>query len=147
VPLLYEPSSCAIMKAMKTIDWGHYKLQHENKLPFGPIVVLVHLYSTWIPYTSESKEAVDAYPEILKEIRLALQDCLRKIGKYLAGQRRRQMESKRQSLFEKYIPEFAYTMEKLTGEKKEKIETDLKKLLHKEGLKVEEDVGKEQRKE
>ena len=39
--------------------------------PFGPVAILVHIASVWVPFTSESKEAVAAYPEILKEIKLA----------------------------------------------------------------------------
>ena len=117
---------------MKKIAWSHYKVDHKNKMPFGPMIVLVHMYSTWIPYTSESKEAIDAYPEIQKEIRLALQDCLRKVARFMSSKRRRQLEKKRQSIFDKYIPELAYTLEKLTGEKKDKLEVDLKKIIHKE---------------
>ena len=35
------------------------------------MVILVHLASVWVPFTSESKEAVARYPEILREIKLA----------------------------------------------------------------------------
>ena len=129
VPLLYEASSCATVKAIKTIDWRHYKVDVQNKMPYGPFVILIHMYSTWIPYTSESKEAIDAYPIILKEIRLALQDCLRKLARFLAGKHRRQLEKKRQSLFERYIPELAYTLNKLTGAEKEKIIKEMEKIL------------------
>ncbi len=132
VPLLYEQSAGAINKAMKKIAWAHYRVEHKNKMPFGPMIVLVHMYSTWIPYTSESKEAIDAYPVILKEIRLALQDCLRKVARFMSSKKRRQLESRRQSIFDRYIPELAYTLEKLTGVKKENIEKDLKVIIHKE---------------
>ena len=37
--------------------------------------MMVHIASVWVPFTSESKEAIAHYPEILKEIRLALQEC------------------------------------------------------------------------
>ena len=39
---------------------------------------MVHIASVWVPFTSESKEAV-AYPEIVKEIKLAIQECGRKL--------------------------------------------------------------------
>ncbi len=39
----------------------------------GPLVILVHMASVWVPYTSEAKEAIASYPEIVKEIRLGLQ--------------------------------------------------------------------------
>ncbi len=132
VPLLYEASSCAITKALKKIDWRHYRVDSQGNLPTGPIIILTHMYSTWIPYTSESKEAIDAYPVILKEIKLALQDCLRKLGRYLSGQKRRQVEKQRQSLFEKYIPEAAHAISKMSGVSKDKIMRDMMKIVKKE---------------
>ena len=39
------------------------------------MAVLVHIASVWVPFTSESKEAIASYPEILKEMRLGLQEC------------------------------------------------------------------------
>lgn len=134
VPLIYEASACAVTKALKTITWNGYRVQQQNNMPQGPIVFMIHMYSTWIPYTSEGKEAIDAYPIILKEIKLALQDCLRRLARYLSGKHRRQIEKQRQSLFERYIPELANTLEELTEVKKEEIIKDLNKMLKKELL-------------
>ena len=44
---------------------------------------MVHIASVWVPFTSESKEAIASYPEIQKEIRLGLQTVGRKLGMYL----------------------------------------------------------------
>ena len=41
----------------------------------GPMVVLVHIASVWVPFTSESKEAIAHYPEIIREVKFALQKC------------------------------------------------------------------------
>ncbi len=89
------------------------------------------MYSTWIPYTSESKEAIDPYDEITREIRLALQDCLRKLKRFLSGRRRAIELKKRQNLFERYIPEVAESISKISDTKKEKIIQGLKKMLKK----------------
>jgi DNA topoisomerase VI subunit B len=131
VPLIHEASACAITKGIKGIDWRHYKIDHNNGIPSGPFIIMVHMYSTWIPYTSEGKEAIDAYPVILKEVKLAIQDCARKMGRFLAGKRKRHLESKRQSLFEKYIPELAISLEKLSDVKKQIIIDDLGKIIKK----------------
>jgi len=131
VPLIHEASSCAITKAVKDIDWRHYRIEHSNGVPVGPFIIMVHMYSTWIPYTSEGKEAIDAYPEISKEIKLAVQDCARKMARFLAGKRKRHMEKQRQSLFEKYIPELAISLENLSGTKKQKIISGLNKIIKK----------------
>ena len=45
-----------------------------------PLVIVVHMASVWVPFTSEAKEAIAGYDEIAKEIRLALQECGRRVG-------------------------------------------------------------------
>ncbi|MCK5618253.1 MAG: DNA topoisomerase VI subunit B, partial [Candidatus Krumholzibacteria bacterium] len=66
VPLLYQASACAIHKATLTSNWRSYGLQQSRgALPTGPLVILVHMASVWVPFTSESKEAVAHYPEII----------------------------------------------------------------------------------
>ncbi len=131
VPLLYQASSCAITKSIQDIAWRTYHVEHQNNLPTGPIAIVVHMISVWIPYTSESKEAIDPYDEITKEIKLAIQDCARKLKSYLAGQHRRQLESKRMGLFEKYLPEIAVNLALLSKEKEADVKKDLEKLLKK----------------
>ena len=81
VPLQYQQSGCAITKAVLGIDWRSYGLsQSKGALPLGPVVLFVHIASVWVPFTSESKEAVAGYPEIMRELRLALQECGRKLA-------------------------------------------------------------------
>ena len=131
VPLLYQSSSCAITKAVQDIAWKSYHVEHSNNNPTGPLVIIVHMASVWIPYTSESKEAIDPYDEIEKEIKLAIQDCARKLKSYLAGKHRRLLEGKRKGLFEKYLPEIANNLSLLSGEKDADIRKYLEKLLSK----------------
>jgi len=76
IPLLYQQGGCALTKAVESVKWKNYGLQQsKDELPVGKAVVLVHVASTNIPYTSESKEAVASVPEIIDETRLALQEC------------------------------------------------------------------------
>ena len=71
VPLLYQQSSCAITKAVNQTNWRTYGLhQPKGALPIAPMASLVHVASVWVPYTSKSKEAIEPYPEILREIKL-----------------------------------------------------------------------------
>jgi DNA topoisomerase-6 subunit B len=60
--------------------------------------------SVWVPFTSESKEAIASYPEILREIRLALQECGRRLGAHVRKTVRIRQELKKRSYIEKYIP-------------------------------------------
>ena len=103
VPLLYQQGACAITKAISSINWKTYGLQ-QSTLPSGPVIILVHIASVWVPFTSESKEAIAHYPEIIKEIKLALQECGRKLGQYIKKKIRIKQELKKKSYIEKYIP-------------------------------------------
>jgi DNA topoisomerase VI subunit B len=131
VPLMYQASACAMTKALSKVDWRHYKIDQQGGMPLGPIVVLVHICSAWVPYTSEGKEAIASYPDIIKEVKLAVQDCARKLGYYLSGRRRLLEQKERQNLFEKYIPEAAVTLSFLSGAPKEKIIKGLEAMLKK----------------
>jgi len=105
VPLLYQQSACAIYKAVAGMNWKSYGLaQARGALPAGPVTIVVHMASVWVPFTSESKEAIASYPEILKEIRLALQECGRKLGTHVRKTIRIRQEMKKRSYIEKYIP-------------------------------------------
>lgn len=139
VPLMYQASGCAMTKALSKVDWRHYKIDQQNGLPVGQIVILMHICSAWVPYTSEGKEAIANYPDIIKEVKLAVQDCARKLGYYLSGRRRLLEQKERQNLFEKYIPEAAESLSKLSGEKKEKIVSGLEKILKKGKIEGEEE--------
>ncbi len=105
VPLLFQQSACAITKSVIATNWKTYGLQQpRNSLPIAPMVIMVHIASVWVPFTSESKEAIAGYDEIFKEIRLALQDCARKLGSYLRKSRKISNEFKKRGVIEKYIP-------------------------------------------
>jgi len=143
VPLLYQAASCAIMKSLQRIEWRNYGLDRSGSMPAGPAIIAVHMASVWIPYTSESKEAIDPYPIIVKEIKLALQDCARKLGHYVSGRKRVYAAQQRQSLFEKYIPEVAEAISKLAETPKERIKEGLEKILKEGKIVVETDKDKE----
>jgi DNA topoisomerase-6 subunit B len=105
VPLLYQQSGCAIYKAVLDTNWRNYGLsQSRGALPAGPVTLMVHIASVWVPFTSESKEAIAHYPEIVKEIKLAVQECGRKLGLHVRRQRRIKAEMVKRSYIETYLP-------------------------------------------
>lgn len=135
VPLLYHQADCAITQAVMDTDFRRYGLsQSQGQFPLGPLVILVHFASVWIPFTSEGKQAIANYPEIVKEIKLALQDAGRKLASYVRQKNRLRERLLRRELFEKYIPELAESLSKLTEREKEKIIEGLKKVLKEGGL-------------
>jgi DNA topoisomerase-6 subunit B len=114
VPLQYQQSACAITKAVITTDWRNYGLsQSKGAPPAGPMILFVHVASVWVPFTSESKEAVAHYPEIIKELRLALQECGRRLGAHLRHHRRVQDELKKRSYIEKYLPAIGEALQEI----------------------------------
>ena len=132
VPLLYQQSACASFKAITQTSWRNYGLsQPQSSLPVGPITVVVHVASVWVPFTSESKEAIAHYPEIIKEMKLALQECGRKLGLYVHKKQRIKEAHERANIFERYIPEVAESLAYLSGDKKGRIQEALMKMLDK----------------
>jgi DNA topoisomerase VI subunit B len=116
VPLLYQQSSCSAFKSVTEASWRNYGLsQPRGSLPVGPMVVMIHMASVWVPFTSESKEAIADYDEIRKEMKLALQECGRKLGTYLRKRQKMKRESQRRDVFERYIGEISRSCEALTG--------------------------------
>ncbi|MDO8656218.1 MAG: DNA topoisomerase VI subunit B, partial [Nanoarchaeota archaeon] len=84
VPLLYQQGACAITSVTQNLVWRPYGLnQSTGSLPVGPCTLVVHMTSVWVPFTSESKEALAHYPEIMKEIKLALQEVGRKLASFV----------------------------------------------------------------
>ncbi len=129
VPLLYQASACAIHKAILGSNWRSYGLQQsKGALPSGPLVILVHMASVWVPFTSESKEAVAHYPEIIKEIKLALQEAGRRLQRHINRRAREKDAFKKQNYIQKYIPHIGDALQEillLSGAEREEVITVL----------------------
>ena len=131
VPLLYQQSSCAITKAVIQTNWRAYGLhQPKGALPIAPMAILVHVASVWVPYTSESKEAVEPYPEIVKEIKLGLQQCARKLAQHLNRERLLHQEQKRRGYIERYLPHIGVALQEILGLSNEDRDATVTKLDH-----------------
>jgi DNA topoisomerase-6 subunit B len=125
VPLLFQQSACSSFKAVTETAWKNYNLsQPRGSLPVGPLVIMIHMASVWVPFTSESKEAIADYDEIRKEMKLALMECGRKLGTYLRKRQKMRREGERRDVFERYIGEIAKAVNAING-------TDAKKLYDK----------------
>lgn len=126
VPLQSQLSACAITQTITNMNWRNYGLQQSRGgLPRGPITVMVHLASVWVPFTSESKEAIASYPEIMTEIRLALQTAGRKLGLYLKRKQRVREQFDRRKQFLRYLEEVARTVHAINGNDFQKVYDDL----------------------
>jgi DNA topoisomerase-6 subunit B len=94
------------------------------------MALLVHIASVWVPFTSESKEAVAHYPDIIKEIQLAAQECGRKLATFIRKRKAADYQAQRRSIFELYIEEVAAAIGKITGRKPGPIKRDFLKVAH-----------------
>jgi DNA topoisomerase-6 subunit B len=120
VPLLYQGGICAMTKAVQETDWRRYSVQANRGIE-DPLSVFIHMCSVWVPFTSESKESIANYDIIVKEIKLALQECARHLSIWLSGKRKHAMLTKKKSTFERYAGETAGALSAMTEMPKDDI--------------------------
>jgi DNA topoisomerase-6 subunit B len=122
VPLQFQGGACAITQMIMATNWRSYGLsQSRGGLPSGPVTVMVHMASVWVPFTSESKEAVASYPEIQKELRLALQAVGRKLAMFLRRRLKVKHEGERRNIFLRYLHEVAGAVSAINNVDREKL--------------------------
>jgi DNA topoisomerase-6 subunit B len=122
VPLQFQAGACLITQTVQNLNWRPYGLnQSRGQLPRGPVTVIVHLASVWVPFTSESKEAIASYPEIQKELRLALQAVGRKFGIFMKRRDKVKQEAERRSVFLRYLGEVASAVSSINKFEREEL--------------------------
>ena len=127
VPLMYQQSACCAFKSVLEVDWRNYALsQPGGGLPVGPLVIMIHMASVWVPFTSESKEAIADYDEIRNEMKLALRECGRKLAAYVRRRKRQKLEADKRGIFERYIPDVAEALANLSGGSEERLLRNLR---------------------
>ena len=108
VPLLYQQGGCVTTHAIESIKWKQYGLnQPGGGLPTGPVAILVHVASTNVPFTSESKDAIADIPEIKAEIELAIKEVGRKLNMYMNRQENLKKRREKEIIITKVLPKMA----------------------------------------
>jgi DNA topoisomerase VI subunit B len=107
VPLMYQQGACAITGCITSVNWKLYNISQQGGFPTGPVLILVHVASTNVPFTSESKDAVAGIPEIEKEITLALQDLGRELKNFVSRRDKGKLAEDRARAVCAIIPEIA----------------------------------------
>ena len=117
VPLLFQQGACAITNAIANMDWRRYGLEQKGGagVPAGPAVILVHVASTKIPFTSEAKEAIAEDPEFDREITLALQAAARHLRTHLSRKSRRDFAGEKFEIIQRILPKLAEKTSHLVG--------------------------------
>jgi DNA topoisomerase-6 subunit B len=112
VPLLYQQSACAITKAVSQTNWRAYGLkQARGALPIAPMAIAAHVASVWVPFTSESKEAVAPLPEINRELVLGLQEAGRRLAAHVRRDQRLEREYEKRTYIESYLPHIGLALQ------------------------------------
>ncbi|HEV2519526.1 MAG TPA: DNA topoisomerase VI subunit B [Thermoplasmata archaeon] len=117
VPLLFQQGACAITNAVQSLDWRRYGLDQKGGagLPTGPVLLLVHVASTKIPFTSEAKEAIAEDPELDKELTLGLQVAARHLRTHLSRRNRRAFAQEKFDIILRILPKLAEKTSGLVG--------------------------------
>jgi DNA topoisomerase-6 subunit B len=105
VPLMFQQSACVMTKAVIETHWKNYGIsQGRGALPTAPMALFIHVASVWVPFTSESKEAVVDDEEIKKELLLALRGCARRLREHTARRAHLEREHERRTYIETFLP-------------------------------------------
>ncbi|MEK6986955.1 MAG: DNA topoisomerase VI subunit B, partial [Candidatus Thermoplasmatota archaeon] len=131
VPLMYQAGGCALTQAVANIDWRRYGLEQRGGqgLPFGPAIVLVHVCSTKVPFTSEAKEAVATMDEIMTELDLALKECGRRLKTHLTKKAHRAKTKEKFEIVQLILPRIADKSAKIVGKKVPVLDATITKIM------------------
>ncbi|WP_336003160.1 DNA topoisomerase VI subunit B [Halorientalis halophila] len=132
VPLVYQRGACSITDVVKTINWRNYKLDQPggSGIPNGPAVLMVHVASTNVPFTSESKDAVANVPEIEDEVERAIREAARDLKSYLKKRRSMEKRRRKQDKLATILPAMAEKLEEVTEEGELNIDDSLARIMN-----------------
>jgi DNA topoisomerase-6 subunit B len=117
---------------VKRINWRNYGLDQPggSGMPNGPAVIAIHIASTNVPFTSESKDAVANVPGIEDEIELALREAARELKSYLNKQRSLEQRRRKQNVLVDILPEMAEKLSEVTGREPLNIDDSLARIMN-----------------
>jgi len=132
VPLVYQRGACATTDVVKSIRWRNYNLDQPggSGIPNGPAVIMVHVASTNVPFTSESKDAIANVPEMEDEIELAIREAARELKSYLNKRQSMQQRRKKQDKLATILPEMAEKLTEVTGNDDLEIDDSLARIMN-----------------
>ena len=145
VPLQFDKASCAITKAVESVNWRAYGLnQSKDSLPQGPYVFAISVTSPFIKFKNASKETIDGSDELVEEIRRALMQAGQKLSRHIRRESKEADLERKISHIEQFGPILVEYLVKITGAKesrKKKAEEGLRKLLGRDAQAAEKDLS------
>jgi len=141
VPLVYQRGACATTNVVKRIGWRNYGLDQPggSGMPSGPAVISIHVASTNVPFTSESKDALASVPAIEDEIELAIREAARDLKSYLNKRRSMAKRREKQDVLGRILPQMADKVAQVTGREHPDIEGAMARIMNNVGVDRERD--------
>ena len=132
VPLVYQRGACGTTDVVKSIRWRNYGLDQPggSGLPNGPAVLMIHVASTNVPFTSESKDAIANIPEIEHEIELAIREAARELKSYLKKQRSMAKRREKADVLATILPRMAEKLTDVTEREPLRIDESLARIMN-----------------
>ncbi|MFC7199802.1 DNA topoisomerase VI subunit B [Halospeciosus flavus] len=132
VPLVYQRGACATTQVIKDIGWRNYGLDQSggSGMPSGPCVIMVHVASTNVPFTSESKDALASVPEIEDEIELAVREAARELKSFLNERESRRKRRQKQNVIADILPKMATKVSEMTGREQLNVDDSLARIMN-----------------
>jgi DNA topoisomerase-6 subunit B len=121
IPLLYDEAIDVSLRVITAMNWRRYRVT-----PDMPVVILVHICSTKVPYKTVGKEFIADRPEVRREIANGLREVARQVQHFMSKREHVDKERKRLGVFGKYLPKIAQFSAQLAGKEKP---PDIEKLL------------------
>ena len=91
---------------------------------------MVHVASTNVPFTSESKDAIANVPEMEDEIELAIREAARELKSYLNKRRSMQQRREKQDKLATILPEMAEKLTEVTEKEALNIDDSLARIMN-----------------
>lgn len=132
VPLVYQQGACVTVEAIRDIGWKNYGLEgSRGSVPQGPAVIMVHVASTNVPFTSESKDAIASVPEIRDEVERAVREVGRDLKDYVNKRESRRKRREKQRVIQNIVPQIADKVSEVTHRDPPDIGRSLARILNK----------------
>jgi DNA topoisomerase-6 subunit B len=141
VPLVYQRGACATTDVLRNIGWRNYNLDQPggSGLPQGPAVIMVHVASTNVPFTSESKDAVAHVEEIEDEIELAVREAARDLKSFLNKRQSMRKRQQKQDVIMDILPTMAEKVSEMTDRGEVDVDDSLARIMN--NVLVERELG------
>ena len=148
VPLLYQQGADVITKAIGEVDWRRYGLEQRGGkgIPFGPAIILVHMASTKVPFTSEGKEAIAYFPEIEEEMIAALKLCARNLKSHLNKMEKKNKTHEKFDIVQGILPDLANKISEQLGKPVPDLSRTISKIMNVVWIEPSVEKSKESRK-